>query len=596
MSYSLRRITNALAHLRRERCLRHPAATVAFAGSAAPPGAQASCPWRFDIHRPSRGFICSYARKRNGKPAKVEELDETIDANERTMPWADDTSTSRAATRAAEQLDPLSKSIIDTLADMDLKSGGMSLFGQPADPEPEVLFDQSESTSETHWTQDSRISRLEGYTSHDENINLYFTKSNLGFPTRLSMKLSKLYLRDACQCSKCVSPPSGRKTFATCDVPTVLRLRDPDTESTRLSTDGSLEVTWENDFLTGDAHTSVYPRDFLDRLFHNDGITNYYSRPRHLLWDKATFQHGMESRVVTYNGWMEGGTEFAKAVISLSSHGLLFMRGVPKSRHSVQRIAEKIGFLQSTIRGLTWDVISQPEAEHVAGNNGHLGLHQDLVYCQSPPRVKFLHCLENECEGGVSLFSDGVHAASVLQAQDWPNYNTLQTQYVTYGYQRAGHYLESRRRVISSGPSRDAKYVCWSPAFQGPFRVAEHQKILELPPRRGKQPEAPTMMGALRAWSEAAGAFRDILESPENVIQYRLQPGDCVIFDNKRILHGRTEVDASAGLRHLRGAYVDGQALHSTFVNLNKGNLMTHDLVWGVSEPGKGTGELEPIL
>ncbi|KAK7710789.1 hypothetical protein SLS64_005694 [Diaporthe eres] len=129
-----------------------------------------------------------------------------------------------------------------------------------------------------------------------------------------------------------------------------------------------------------------------------------------------------------------------------------------------------------------------------------------------------------------------------------------------------------------------------------PFRVAEHKKILALPPLRGKQPEVGTVMEALRAWSKAAGAFRDILESPENVVQYRLRPGDCVILDNKRVLHGRTEVDASAGLRHLRGAYVDGQALHSTFVDLDKRDLVTDGPTWGcMVEPGKGIGALEPM-
>ncbi|KAI7777761.1 Gamma-butyrobetaine dioxygenase [Diaporthe eres] len=562
MSCSLRHITNALAHLRREQCLRHPAATVAFAGSAGPPGTRASCPRRFDVHWPSRGSIRSYARKHNREPATVEELDETIDAKEKTTPLAHNTiAFYLAAKRGAEQLNPRSKSITDAIPELKPR--------RPAVPEPEVRFGQSDATSETPWSRDSGISLLEGYTSEAENIKLYLNRRKPGVEDRSWVKLSKLYLRDTCQCSKCVSPSSGRKTFATCDVPTVPRLRDPDSESIRLKTDGSLEITWEDDFLTGDKHTSVYPREFLERLIYNDGAANYASRPRRLFWDKATFQHDMESRAVTYSGWMEGDTEFAVAVMNLFRHGLLFMRGVPKSRHSVQRIAEKIGVLQSTMRGLTWDVISQPGAEHAAGNNRHLGLHQDLLYCQTPPRIKFLHCLENECEGGVSLFSDGLNAASVLEWKDWRNYNVLQTQHVTYWYQRAGHCLEMRRPVIDPGPSDGPKFVSWSPAFQGPFRVAEHKKILALPSRRGTLPGlGTTVMEALPAWSKAAGAFRDILESPENVVKYRLQPGDCVILDNKRVLHGRTEVDASAGLRHLRGAYVDGQALHSTFVNL----------------------------
>lgn len=498
-------------------------------------------------------------------------MDEAIDAKERFIPWADDDPTSRAA--------KLHHSTLMDLLENDLLQE-MELYRPPALPEPEVRFGQSESTSEIPLSRDSGISPLEGYTSEAENIKFYLKRrTRLGEEYR-PVELSKQYLRDTCQCSKCVCPSSGRKTFATCDVPTVPQLLDPGTESIRLHTDGSLEITWEDDFLTGDRHISVYPRDFLERLFHNDGITNYESRPRRLLWDKAVFQHslrqGMESWYITYDGWMEGGTEFADAVLNLFRRGLLFIGGVPKSRNSVQRIAEKMGILQSTIRGLTWDVISQPGAENVAGNNRRLGLHQDLLYCQTPPRIKLLHCLENECEGGVSLFSDGLHAASQLGTQSWTDSHVLETQHVTYWYQRAGHYLESRRRVIESGPHGSIQSIAWSPAFQGPFRVGQHLKTLNLPEFRGKPRETGPATGALRAWSRAARAFRDILESPGNVVQHRLEPGDCVVFDNKRILHGRTEVDASAGLRHLRGAYVNGQTLHSTFVNLRKKNLMTH--------------------
>lgn len=598
MSCSHRHITNALAHLRRERCLRHPAAAVAFAGSAAPPGARASCPWRLDIHQPSKGFTRSYALKRNQKPPKIVELDETIDAKERTNPWADDTHTSRAA-----KLKP-GRIIMDFLNSGLPPPDEMAFSRLRAQAGPEVLFDQSEPTSNTPWAQDSGIHALEGYTPDAEDIKFHFkTPRGWGFPPRRPLELSKQYLRDTCQCSKCVSPSSGRKTFATCDVPAVPRLRDPDTKSIRLKADGSLEITWEDDFLTGDEHTSAYPKDFLQRLVDNDGVTNYERRPRRLLWDKARFQDGMESRAVTFSDWMEGGAEFAEAVLNLYRHGLLFMRGVPKSRHSVQRIAERIGIVQSTIRGLTWDVISQPEAEHMTDDNRHLGLHQDLLYCHPRPRIKFLHCLENECDGGVSLFSDGLHAASVLESKDLPNYQALETQYVTYCYQRAGHYLESRRRVIGSGPDGHAQSVSWSPAFQGPFRVKEHQKILDLPTVwRGirRELEAGPEAGTQRAWSRAAGAFRDILESPENVVQHRLQPGDCVIIDNKRVLHGRTEVDASAGLRHLRGAYVGEQALNSAFVDLSKKKLLTHSMVDGGFGPAtslyaQNTGDLSQI-
>lgn len=590
MSCSRRHVINALAPLRREQRLRHPATMALFAGATASPWAQASgsC-WKFNARRPAKGFQRSYALKRRKIVRKVR-IDQPMNTQESASPEAEITPPWRAAKGSLmETLDRMGL-LLDrteflpprgTREGLDLR--GISDLSDltelhPPRVGPEVRFDQSDPNfnPETRHAQGSFA--LEGYTSDAENIKIYFR------PLRVSswrdpVELSKLYLRDICQCSKCVSPSTGRKTFATCDIPAVPRLRDPSTESIRLSADGGLEITWEDDFLTGDAHTSVYSQDFLRRLASYDGKTYHYTRPKRVLWDNAKFRHDVESRVITYRDWMEGGLEFAQALVDLDQHGLLFMRGVPKSRHSVQMVAEKIGSLQSTYRGLTWDTISQPGEKHVADANQGVRLHQDLLYYSDPPRVKFLHCLENECQGGVSLFSDGLHVALELNQKDPLAFRTLGDQLVTYWYQRAGRYYVRRRHVIESRPDGEPQSISWSPAFQGPFRIREHRKPLG-PDSRPRlfdvrtQQDAELGNGALRVWCTAARAFKDILESPENLLEYRLQPGDCVIFDNMRILHGRTEVDASAGLRHLRGAYVDAQTMYGAFVSVNEKGLL----------------------
>jgi gamma-butyrobetaine dioxygenase len=54
------------------------------------------------------------------------------------------------------------------------------------------------------------------------------------------------------------------------------------------------------------------------------------------------------------------------------------------------------------------------------------------------------------------------------------------------------------------------------------------------------------------------------------MVTARLAPGDCVIFDNTRILHGRTAFadgggsgGAGTGRRHLQGCYADLDGLAS---------------------------------
>lgn len=58
---------------------------------------------------------------------------------------------------------------------------------------------------------------------------------------------------------------------------------------------------------------------------------------------------------------------------------------------------------------------------------------------------------------------------------------------------------------------------------------------------------------ALKQWYTAAREWSKILSSPEFLLTIKLQPGEPVIFDNWRTLHGRL---AFEGKRRICGAYI----------------------------------------
>ena len=43
-------------------------------------------------------------------------------------------------------------------------------------------------------------------------------------------------------------------------------------------------------------------------------------------------------------------------------------------------------------------------------------------------------------------------------------------------------------------------------------------------------------------------------------LKFKLKPGDIMMFDNHRLLHGRTAYDANEGARHLQGCYLEFDA------------------------------------
>ncbi|RYP02533.1 hypothetical protein DL764_005777 [Monosporascus ibericus] len=357
--------------------------------------------------------------------------------------------------------------------------------------------------------------------------------------------LSRIWLRDACCCERCVDPSSGQKRFATCDIPD-----NPPIAEARKAEDGSLEVTWQNDFFTHDNHISIYPATQVESCLTGKRSTSLLAepayRPKLRLWDRAA----MESLAPFYDyaEFVGGGADYYAASMTLQTHGLFFIRNVPHDEKAVERIAEQLGIIQHTFYGRTWNVVSKPSAENVAYTNSYLGLHSDLLYMKDPPRIQLLHCLKNSCEGGESLFSDGSRARMQVTVGDREARASLSKGLIQYWYTKNA-YARARDRLVFPAFTFD---VFWSPPFQNPAQP--HFKGIE-------------DMRVHQSWVRAIRLFKELLEAEEYQYQYKLNEGECAVFNNLRVLHGRREFDTSSGERWLKGTYVDNDSYRHKFLN-----------------------------
>ena len=59
-------------------------------------------------------------------------------------------------------------------------------------------------------------------------------------------------------------------------------------------------------------------------------------------------------------------------------------------------------------------------------------------------------------------------------------------------------------------------------------------------------------------------------QRPELHLRLTLGPGDCIVFDNTRVLHARTAFEGGSGARHLQGCYADLDGLASTVAVLER--------------------------
>lgn len=352
--------------------------------------------------------------------------------------------------------------------------------------------------------------------------------------------LDYIQLRDTCSCHKCVDPHSKQRNFHIADIPADIR---PSSIHWVHHKEGqSLRVKWASD-VPGfdDSHISY---------FHARQLSGPGSPARRLpaarhrkLWDKETMEK--DQYWISYEEYMNDDVKFAKAMRALALYGLLFVKDIPDSREMVEKIATRMGPLRNSFYGKTWDVRSVPEAKNVAYTNKDLGFHMDLLYMTNPPGFQLLHCLKNSAQGGESLFSDAFRAVRKLSRKD---FGVLCMTEIPYHYNQPDHKYYNTWRVIETERNFNRsiiKHVNYSPPFQAPM------------PRFGSSTLGwPRKVRDLHA---ALNNFRAELEKESNVFRLKLKPGECVIFENRRVVHSRTAFDTSSGERWLAGAYVDEQ-------------------------------------
>ncbi|OJJ58020.1 hypothetical protein ASPSYDRAFT_153622 [Aspergillus sydowii CBS 593.65] len=360
--------------------------------------------------------------------------------------------------------------------------------------------------------------------------------------------LSFIRLRDWCTCPTCVDVHSKQRNFRTSDIPVDIKPKSVKWDQ------NLLEVTWENDILGFDpSHTSRYAMSDLDGITQY-GVTSDTGLKRYRIdWD-GSLMEGLQ-HWVSYEDYMNDGREFTRAMRNLSVLGMIFVKDVPDSREMVEKIATRIGPLRNTFYGPTWDVRTVPQAKNVAYTSQFLGFHMDLMYMRDPPGFQFLHCLRNSCDGGESLFADAFHAAAKMHKYERENFDTLTKTNLSYSYLHEDSKYCQVRPVFDVGADRSKgsllEFVNYSPPFQGP-------KIESMDKAHGS-------VGWQKLEIEALQSFAKRLESETSIFELKLNPGECVIFENRRVVHARRQFNTATGERWLAGAYLDTDVVQSRF-------------------------------
>lgn len=333
-----------------------------------------------------------------------------------------------------------------------------------------------------------------------------------------------LWLRDHCRCPSCFHPKATQRLTNILDfdeVPAIssLKVYPGDTPN-----NPKLVIEW-----AADNHMSEFDSSFLYDSAYSPPLAPTVRRPLHLWGSEIAYDPPKFH--VEKDGILDTDKGLYALCRAIESAGFVLVSGVDPSPEGTQKVLESICHIRETFYGGLYDFRPDGARGDTAYTTLALKVHTDGSYFHTAPGLQSFHAVEFEGTGGETQLCDGFRAAEVLRACNPEAFKILTETPIQ------GRYMDTEERYLAEQP--------W---IQLNHR-GEVQRITLNNDDRHTLRLSGEMTGK---WYSAMRAFAALLYDPANQFQFSLSPGTMVIFNNWRVLHGRS---AFSGNRRICGAY-----------------------------------------
>jgi trimethyllysine dioxygenase len=290
----------------------------------------------------------------------------------------------------------------------------------------------------------------------------------------------------------------------------------------------SLVLEWPD--LDMEAH---YEAGFLAEFAHADDPMRL---PDPQLWTAASLDP--ESVRLAYSDFRgEGGVP--KLLERLLAHGFAVLTGTPRNLDAVQQVADSMGYVRQTIFGGLFEFEANENMADSAYTPKELRPHTDGTYSHDAPGLQLLLCVDYDAEGGESIMVDGARIAADLKAAQPQIHDDLTRIGVTGLYKGDGVVLRARRPILRLDDTGRLAQVTFNNYDRETMRLADDD---------------------MRSLYAGIRVFDSMANDAAYQWRYTLAPGDMLVFDNWRVLHGR---GAFQGRRKMAGAYLNHEDFES---------------------------------
>ena len=218
--------------------------------------------------------------------------------------------------------------------------------------------------------------------------------------------------------------------------------------------------------------------------------------------------------------------EMYDLLIKFYKYGFIIFKNVPTEENFIVKFANQIGSVRRTNFGEYFNVKSVPNPNDLAYTSLALAPHTDNPYRNPVPCIQLLHCITNDVDGGLSTLVDGYKVTEDLKKKFKKYYDVLTRVKVKFKFIDKDVVLENWSELIKLDENKELKQVKFSPRLD--FVPILEKEELDL-------------------YYRARNKISEMYNSDNYKIEFRLVPGDLMMMDNYRLLHGRTAFDLNEG-------------------------------------------------
>ncbi len=259
---------------------------------------------------------------------------------------------------------------------------------------------------------------------------------------------------------------------------------------------------------------------------------------------------GFAPDVTDFASLGDGSEQHHALLETLTRSGCAIVTGAPTDAAGSEAMAALLGPVRETDFGRMFDIVSEPTPFTPSQSSSALDPHTDDPYRYTPSGISMLHCVaQSDGEGGDSIIVDGFAVADSLRRDDPAAFDLLSTVRVPFVHRRDQSVEQGADvHLFAEAP------IIATDASGAPCGIRFHERSMDC--LRIDADVADRFYPALAAFSRAA-------RGGEFEIRRRLASGDVLVYDNQRVLHGRTAFDGAQSRRHLRLCTVDRDQVHS---------------------------------